>query len=87
MAAVAQAPACLTWVPTKPCDETRPQERGFNKRYRFLELRLRDFPEEDLLCLAGGQAEHPRDHAVPFLLCCPNLISVPGNAPPSHSVL
>lgn len=31
----------------------------------------RDFPEEDRLCLAGGQAEHPRDHAVPFLLCCP----------------
>lgn len=40
-------------VPTKPCDETRPQERGFNKRYRFLELRLGDFPE-DRLCLAGG---------------------------------
>lgn len=44
---------CLTLVPTKPCDETRPQERGFNKRYRFLELRLGDFPE-DRLCLAGG---------------------------------
>lgn len=44
---------CLTLVPTKPCDETRPQERGFNKHYRFLELRLRDFPE-DRLCLAGG---------------------------------
>lgn len=44
---------CLTLVPTKPCDKTRPQERGFNKRYRFLELRLGDFPE-DRLCLAGG---------------------------------
>lgn len=40
-------------VLTKPCDKTRPQERGFNKRYRFLELRLGDFPE-DRLCLAGG---------------------------------
>lgn len=44
---------CLTLVLTKPCDETRPQERGFNKRCRFLELRLGDFPE-DRLCLAGG---------------------------------
>lgn len=37
----------------QPCDEAWPQERGFNKRYRFLELRLGDFPE-DRLCLAGG---------------------------------
>lgn len=26
---------CLTLVPTEPCDETRPQERGLKKRYRF----------------------------------------------------
>lgn len=37
----------------QPCHKTRPQERGFNKRYRFLELRLGDFPE-DRLCLTGG---------------------------------
>lgn len=44
---------CLTLVSTEPCDKTRPQERGFNKLYRFLELRVGDFPE-DRLCLAGG---------------------------------
>ncbi|KFO20988.1 hypothetical protein H920_17601 [Fukomys damarensis] len=43
----------LTWLRRLgPCDKTRPQERGFNKRYRFLELRLGDFPE-DRLCLAS----------------------------------
>lgn len=53
---------CLTLVPTKPCDATRPQERGFNKRYRFLELRLGGFPEEARLCTTGP--------ATPFLLRC-----------------
>lgn len=62
---------CLTLVPAKPCDATRPQERGFNKRYRFLELRLGGFPEEDRLC-----ATVP---AAPFLLRCPH------SRPPSLS--
>lgn len=80
---------CLTLVPSKPCDEPRPQERGFNKRYRFLELRLGDFPE-DRLCLAGGCV--PRGVGCPFLLCscsCRRAVSLwlPGNTPPSnHSV-
>ena len=69
---------CLTLVPTKPCDEARPQERGFNKRYRFLELRLGDFPE-DRLCLAGGLCARrggggvgKKGQAAPFLLRCPH---------------
>lgn len=62
---------CLTLVPTKPCDATRPQERGFNKRYRFLELRLGGFPEEDRLCVTVP--------AAPFLLRCPR------SRPPSLS--
>ncbi|KAF7461129.1 hypothetical protein GHT09_015750 [Marmota monax] len=56
---LAQTVALPDVGPHKPCDETRPQERGFNKRYRFLELRLGDFPE-DRLCLAGGWAAGTR---------------------------
>lgn len=68
---------CLTFVPTEPCDKPRPQERGFNKRYRFLELRRGNFPE-DRLCLAGGL------RAVGTRLPCPPPLSP--QLPPSISV-